>query len=189
MSTPEQMWSHELNPVKGWWDEHALDKSADILLTDGDVLRAGMVMSLGADAKFRKGLGCGDMAIFALQNSFDFDVVSDDGGLVGSGGGGSGSPVPRVSGLVAVGGYELQSTEFDTAYRDMLVPNLALTAGGPGEADAGLLKPGTPYSDTICAVCSDGVKVNENAVDVVQFWGVWLPPVTPCAAESSESLG
>lgn len=188
--TLNAMVEHELNPVKGWWDEHSLDKSADLSIAEGKTAYAGMVVSLNVARKFQLGLGCGDVAIFLRQNSYDFDVVGDTGGLVGSGNGQptDGAPVPRMSGLVALGPFELQSTEFDVGQADAYLPNTPLTAGAPGAADAGVIQPGEAYVDTICGVVSDGVITNEHGVEVLQFWTAWLPPTDGCPDESSESL-
>lgn len=189
MATPEQMYTHELNPIKGWWDEHALDKAADTILgADETRINGGMVMSLNAAAKFQKGLACAAVAIFAIQASDSFDVVGDDGNMVGSGGGDpvGGTPIPKMSGLVAFGGYELESTEFDADQLDAYVPNATLSAGLPGAANAGLLVPGQRYVDTVCGVVSDGVVSNEHKIDVLRFWPTWLPPVAACPEESSQ---
>ena len=61
------------------------------------------------------------------DTSTDFDVVGDDGNLVGNGSG-----IPKMSGLVAVSGLELESTEFDST--GSYAPNDKLTAGAPGDA-------------------------------------------------------
>jgi hypothetical protein len=161
-----QMYDHELNPLKGWPSPYAVDKAAD--LADDSVINRGMVMSLNAQAKLQLGLACAAMPIFALRNSFDYDVVGDTGNIVGA-------PAGRISGLVAVSGTELESTEFDSA--ETYSPNDALTAGAPGDADAGVIKPGVLYEDTVCGVVSDGVVRNEFGKDVLRLWPVWLPPL------------
>ena len=180
---------HDLQPIKGWWDEHSLDKSADLALTAGQVGYAGMVVSMNIARTFDLGLECGGVAIFLRQNSYDFDVVGDAGNLVGSGNGGVGAPAPRVSGLVALGSFEVQSTEFDIADINGYPPNTPLTAGAVHTASAGVIRPGVAYTDTICGVVSDGVVTNEHGIQVLQFWTAWLPPFAPCAPESSNSLG
>jgi len=177
MSTPAQMYDHELNPTKGWPSPYAVDKAAEIILEDGVVAYRGQVVSLNSNAKFQLGLECGAMPIFLLNTSTDYDVVGDDYNLVGNGSG-----VPNMSGLVAIGGYEVESTEFDNA--ETYAPNDAVTAGEPGADDAGVIKPGVAYTDTICGVVSDGTLENEFKKTVLRFWPVWLPPLE-CPAESS----
>jgi hypothetical protein len=169
MAKPGQMYDHELNPTKGWPSPYAVDKHGELASVEVVAYR-GMVLSLDANAKLQVGLACGAMPIFALNNSTDFDVVGDDGNLVGGGG-----SVPMMSGLVAVGGYEVESTEFNAD--ETYAPNQTLTAGAPGDADAGVIKPGVAYEDTICGVTSDGVLSNDFAKQVLRFWPVWLPPL------------
>lgn len=176
MSKPRQMFETELNAVKGWPSPYAVDKHADAHLEEGEVIYGGDVMSLNADGKFRLGLAAGAMAIFALQNSFDFDVVGDEGNLVGGG-----DSTPRMSGLVAVGAYELETTQFvaESSY----APNTPLTSAAPGEADAGKLDVGELYVNDICGVCSNGLVPNDRYLNkagknVLRFWPVWLPAMT-----------
>ena len=185
MSTPVQMFDQILDALKGWPSPYALDKSVDLAVGEPAVV-AGRVLSLNASGKFQLGLECNAMPIFAWQKSDDFDVVGDDGNLVGSGGGDpvGGEPIPKMSGLVATGSYELQSTEFDATAT--YAPNTPLTSGAPGAADAGIIKPtsdGNFYGETVCGVVSDGVGASENhGIDLLTFWSTFIP-----ALECSES--
>ena len=180
MSNPAQMYDHELNPVKGWPSPYAVDKAADVALESASqVIYRGQVMSLNAAAKLQLGLDCGAMPIFALNTSTDYDVVSDDGGLVGASDGG-----PRMSGLVAVGGLEVESTEYDST--ESYAPNAALTAGAPSASDAGVIKNGEAYTDTICGIVSDGTFINEFKKTMLRFWPWYIRPLE-CASESSSS--
>jgi hypothetical protein len=168
---PKQMYENELNPVKGWPSPYAVDKVA--VLADSDaVVKPGMVCSLDSNAELVLGLESGAMALFAFPNSADFDVRSDAGGWVGPSTKPNGSANMLV--LPAKGAYELESTEFDA--EEAYAPNDTLTAGAPGDGDAGVIKPGTAYTNTICGVVSDGVRTNEYQIKVLRFWPVWLPP-------------
>jgi hypothetical protein len=164
------MYDHMLNALKGWPTAWAVDKVAN-LADDSAAVLAGSVMSLNSDGEFVLGLIENAMAVFALQNSTDFDVVGDEGNIVGKG-----SSIPRISGLVAAGAYELETTEFVSS--EGLVPNAALTSPAPGVSNAGKLAVGTVYTDTICGVVSDGVVNNCYGVEMLRFWPAWLP-VTP----------
>lgn len=187
MSTPVQMFDQMLDALKGWPAPHALDKSLDLAAGEPDVV-AGRVLSVNSNGKFQLGLECNAMPIFAWQKSTDFDVVGDDGNLVGSGGGDplGGEPIPKLSGLVATGAYELQTTEFDAA--ETYAPNTPLTAGAPGAADAGTIKPtsdGNFYGETVCGVVSDGVGASENhGINLLNFWPVFVPALE-CAGSSA----
>lgn len=165
--TPGQMFDHELNQKKGWPSQYAIDYSAPYAEGQEGV-KAGMVVSLNADGKFERGLTSdGAVAIFALQNQSDFDVRSAIGNTAGGNG----------SGLVALGAYELQSTEFvETSY----APNTPLTVhmGAPDDPDNGKLEPGTLYDDPIVGVVSSGQEDSEHHKDIqfLGFWPTWLPP-------------
>ena len=170
MSRPAQMFDHYLDARKGWPSPYAVDKAAELVDVDTTVV-AGQVMSLDANARFDHGLVENGVAIFAIQNDDDFDVVSDDGGLVGGAGG-----RPKMSGLVALGAFELESTEYDT--NGVYLPNTPLTSPAHGVANAGRLEVGVVYTDTICGIVSDGEVTSENyGVSVLRFWPAWLPVI------------
>lgn len=182
---PNQMYDNELNPVKGWFEKAALDKSAPFAPTEGKVLHNGMVMSLNPARRLVQGLACGAVGVLAFQNEYDFDVVGDPGNTVGK----SfklNSADGTVSGLVVTGGFEVWSTEFDETEEDLFVPNTPITSPEPGEEDAGILKVGTWHEDTVCGIVSDGVFANENGIKCLQFWTYFLPPSEPCPAGSSD---
>jgi len=166
-NVPDQMFNYELNQKKGWPSPYAVDYSAEY--ADGESgVKAGMVVSLDANGKLVRGLsGDNAMAIFALQNMTDFDVLSDRGNVSGGVG----------SGLVAEGAYELQSTEF---VDDTYAPNDPLTVddGGVTPANKGKLKKGTVYTDPIVGVVSAGAIASEHdsTISLLAFWPVWLPP-------------
>lgn len=163
------MHTHELNPCKGWPKPMAVDKTA--VVSDGQpVILAGSVCSLDANAELVLGLTCGAMALFAFPNSTDFDVQGDEGSWVGPSTAGHGQPNMLV--LPAKGDYELETTEF---VQDTYYPNQCLTAGAPGADDAGKIKAGIAYTDTICGVVSAPVFSNEWQVSMLRFWPVWLP--------------
>ena len=180
MSTPSQMFDHELNATKGWPSPYAVDTSAVMLLESGQVAHRGQVASLNPAGQLQLGLECAAMPIFLLQNSYDFDVAGDDYNLVGNGSG-----LPNMSGLVAIGAYELESTEYDKT--ETYNPNNMLTAGDPDAIDAGVIKKGVAYEDTICGVVSKGTFLNDFKRNVLRFWPVWLPPLA-CPQESSNDI-
>lgn len=188
MATPRQMFDNMLDGIKGWPSPYALDKHGNV--ADGeDTILPGQVISLNANGRFQLGLECNAMPIFAWPRSDDFDVVGDDGNLVGAGNGSptDGAPIPNIMGLVATGSYEVQSTEYDSA--ETYAPNTPLTAGVPGAADEGTIKPtsdGNFYGETVCGVVSDGVVGSEHshAINLLQFWTVFVPALE-CAASSA----
>ena len=194
------MTNHEGYAIKGYFKSGALDKAAPVDLSnlhaDIDAVLNGSVVSLNQNGHFQLGLEENAMPIFILQHSYDHDVVGPDGNIIGAYNSGSvnestgqfevvdsytaanRAPTQGVmNGLVATGGYEMRSTEFVTT--ETYTPNMALTAGAPGDADAGLLKPGVYCDDTICGVVSAvipaGGITNEHQREVIQFWTVFVP--------------
>jgi hypothetical protein len=165
--TPGQMFDFELNQKKGWPSPYAVDYSAAYASGVSGV-KAGSVVSLDSEGAFVQGLSeDGAMPVFCLQNQADFDVSSDVGNISGGVG----------SGLVAVGAYELQTTEFVAA---VYAPNDRLTVENSDVSDDyGKLKAGVEYTDPIVGVVSAGQSDSEHnaSIKLLSFWPVWLPPV------------
>jgi len=165
-NVPAQMFDFDLNQKKGWPSPYAIDYAAEYA-TGTTGVKAGMVVSLDLNGKFVLGLDTDQaMAIFALQNQTDLDVLSDVGNVSGGVG----------SGLVAAGAYELQTTEF---VDDTYLPNDPLTVddGSVTPANLGKLKKGTVYTDPIVGVVSSGTTTSEHSasISLLAFWPVYLP--------------
>ena len=187
-------YERELNPLGAWPNPWALDKTAVWTPNvDGEEVFPGQVVSLRSDgtpgelAQSQLGLACAAMPLFAFRGSEDQDALMTRGSLVGPGNDGQAYAAGSANfvSLVATGGYEVESTEFAVEDAAGLVPNAFVTAGLPGAADAGVLRLGTRYVDTICLVVSDGVLENEYGNTVVRGWTYFLPPVAACEGESS----
>lgn len=200
MVGPSLMFEHALNPIKGWFDEAALDiegqLSANVTV---DPVRGGRVVHVQSMTQrgavqvpeLELGLAGTDMALFLIQGSDAFDVAnpgtSPGGAFVHQ----SIAPIGIQSALVATGGYELQTTEFNSART--YVPGDLLTAD-QANADAvngGLLdnqnagdnaltvpSAGGGTSNAICGVVSRGAFNNEHGVAALHFWPVYLPGET-----------
>ena len=202
---PTMMFEHCLDELKGWPDESALDFDAfletDPLATETvtvDPIYGGSCVHVNANGNFVLGVSPTSMGIFLLQGSHELDV--------NNAGGNNWTPIAptgKMSGLVATGAYELETTEFDL--NSTFVPGDQLTSppeaslptgAGADHTMAGKLfnkrnwltgaAPGTPgtgakitnQTDPICAVVSRGSHVNHNRVMVVSFWPVYLPKTT-----------
>lgn len=213
---PGQMFDHTLDALKGWPNPCAVDISGTLSSnvnrgSTGLPIYGGMcahVQSVTAGSPpepiFEMGANLAMMPIFLWVGDADYDVsnpgvpagtpLGGSGGVLGSPG--SGTPpawVPirpsgHVMGLVAVGGFELETTEFDTAQN--YSPNDPLRAvtsntdtnagrltnqdasGGQGFATAGSF---TVYTDTVVGVVSRGSYVNKHGKQALAFWPVYLP--------------
>ena len=185
---PSLQAEHCLNHLKGWFDMSALDYSAK--LSSAVTLQAfgGRVAHLNANGEFEMGISGTKMAIFLLQADTDFDVSNP--GITGAGNfmHQAIAPAGNMSGLVATGGYELDTTEFDTTPAVAYAPNQLLTAkpSNTVQATGGVLSNdrdganGTggsvrPYQDAACGVVSRGQYRNEHNVEMLAFWSIYLP--------------
>jgi len=191
MSVPMMMFEHCLDELKGWPDEAALDFDAHLSPNVSvDPVFGGTCVHVNQDGQFELGVGDTDMGIFLLQGSHELDVANPGGNhWVAI------APTGKMSGLVAVGGFELETTEFYQGPSVELVPGNSLTA--PTEAritgtnkvmagklfktrawaggDNGAVTPGT---DPVCATVSRRNHINHHRVPVASFWPVYIPKMT-----------
>ena len=187
------MFEHALSHPKGWFEPSALDFVAKLSPEVSIVAYGGRVVHVNPAGEFEMGISGQAMPIFLLQADVDFDVsnpvVTPGGQFMHQ----AIAPAGNMSGLVATGGYELESTEFDTTPAAAYAPNQLLTAlannadqntGGVLSNDragaggsAGAVR---PYQEACCGVVSRGQFKNEHNVPVLAFWPVYLP--APAAA-------
>jgi len=187
------MFEQALDALKGWFDLAALDKSAKLgaALLGTTTVPAGRVAVIDDNGEFiidRTAAtitnGGTAMPIFLWNGSNHPDVYND-----GTSPSTSTvhwhaiSPTGIMSGLVATGGYELQTTEFNTALT--YLPNDLLTASTAGVlTNAGV----TIYETWVCGVASWHVQgtnqataatgpvgTNAHGVSVLSFWSYFLP--------------
>lgn len=183
MPAPSLMFEHGLDIAKGWFEAAALDFAAK--LSDNvtfDVPR-GRVAHVNNEGEFEMGVGETDMAIFLLQSSDDFDVANPGTTPAGNFMHQSIAPTGVMSGLVAEGSYEIESTEFDD--EQTYVANELLTAAADNAtlATGGVLtNQGTgsdgsveQFSDPVCGVVSRGRFVNSHGIPVLAFWPTYIP--------------
>ncbi len=185
---PSLMFEHAITPLKGWFEPSALDFVAKLSPNVTIQAFGGRVVHVNAAGEFEMGISSTQMGIFLLQADTDYDVSNPGtttGGIfmhqaIG--------PTGAQSGLVATGGYELESTEFDKTPVTAYAPNQLLTAknsntvqatGGVLSNDrngaggsAGLVR---QYTDAACGVVSRGASKNEHGVDVLALWPIYLP--------------
>jgi len=179
MASILQMTSETLNALKGWPQMSAVDFEAKLNANITDRVPAGSVVSLNADLEFVLGVDSSTtnpMPMFTFFAS-DSPVVSNYGGNPSTTKGVwvPISPSGNMLALVAVGAYELVSTNFKTGVT--YAPNSKLTS--PMTASSGhvpgRLEPGTLGTNVICGVVSRGVVDNGYGHDALAFWPVFLP--------------
>lgn len=182
MARPRQMFDHTLDAVKGWIPgnmgsvDFTAKLSANVTI---DPVYQGRVVHLNSDGEFEMGCTGDQMAIFLLQNSDDTDVANegatDDQPI---------SPSGNMTGLVAIGGFELASTEFDAdqtyapndSLRAVASNSNATTGGRLTNQSVVKVASATPQSATaVCGRVSKGVTVNAFKKSVLNFWPVHIP--------------
>jgi hypothetical protein len=165
MANPSQMFDHTLDAVKGWFHEAALDNSAKLSANVTiDPFEQGRVVHLNASSEYESGVSLASMAIFLLNSSNDPDVANPGGDYWQAI-----APTGKMSGLVASGAYELESSEYRSAG--------TYNPGQLLDAAAALTVPWKSGGTTqaICGVVSTGVAANSHGVNVLRFWPVYLP--------------
>lgn len=180
MASPSLMFENAINPIKGWFQPAALDFSAKLSANVTIRVAGGRVVHLNAAGEFETGIGDAEMAIFTIQASDDYDVANDGTTPAGNFMHKAIAPTGVMSGLVATGAYELQTTEFDAAPNLAYAPNQLLTAvtANTTLASGGVLcndRAGAggstgvvrQYTDAACGVVSRGQGTNEHGVAVL----------------------
>lgn len=187
MTAPSLMFEHGLDVLKGWFQPSALDFSAKLSDNVTFDVPAGRVMHVNAAGELETGVGETDMGLFLIQGSTEFDVSNPGTTPAGNFLQQAIAPTGVMTGLVATGGYEIESTEFDTDQEytqgDLLtaaVANSTLATGGVltnvGSGGAGDVE---QFVDPVCGVVSRGSYNNCHGIAVVAFWSVWLPGAYP----------
>lgn len=183
---PTQHFEHALTALKGWAHMHALDFTAPLSTNVEFTPPAGRVVHVNAVGQFEMGVSGHAMPLFLFQGGAAFDVANP-----GTSAGGHFmhqpvTPSGAMTGLVATGGYELHSTEFDHDQTYARNDLLTAPADNADEDVGGVLTNKTAGDDAIvaygstavCAVVSRGVFANEFSKSVLGFWPVYLPAST-----------
>lgn len=189
------MFAHGLNPLKGWWQDAALDFTgvlhSAVTISPFPAGRCVHVATLtaqpwgpgtiGKKPNFKTGVTGTQMPLFTFQGSEDFDVEND-------GGTDWYAVAPRgfINTLVATGGYELETTEYDTEQTYLANDVLKAVADDIDDDDETgggcLTNDATVYLDAIVGVVSRGAYTNAYGKAALAFWPVYLP-ANPCNAE------
>jgi hypothetical protein len=180
---PSPTLEHCLNYPKGWFQEAALDFSAKLSANVEFAPPGGRVVHLNSAGEFEMGIGAHDMAIFLFSGEAELDVSNPGTTATGRFLHQAVAPAGNMAGLVATGGYELESSEFDDeqdyAPNDLLtatVDNADIDVGGvltnAGSGGGGDVE---QFVDPVCGVVSRGVFTNEHNVSMLAFWSVFLP--------------
>lgn len=178
MTAPRRMTANTLDALKGWPRPHAVDFRANFAdSVTVDPVLAGHCVSLDSDGNFV--LGCGNsnvMPMFLFHDSDDPDVQNDGGDPATEAGVWIGvTPSGKHLGLVAIGAYELISTEF---VDDTYAPNDMLKSITGNLTNSGKLQKGTLGTNMIVGQVSRGVMSNGYGHNALAFWPItgWVYP-------------
>jgi len=177
------MYTHALDYLKGWFSPYAIDIAGkmDAAVT-ADPIYSGRVVcvtSLDADNKtvrFKPGAVGHAMPIFLINGTDQLDV-NNYGGTSTTTYWTAIAPAGTLSGLVAIGSYELQTTEFDTTQTYVVNDLLRAVRSDSVSATAGTLTNAsvTLYTTLVCGVVSRGKTTNALGQTVLSFWPCYLP--------------
>lgn len=177
MPAPDLLTEHGLDVKKGWFDMASLDYSAKLSSAVTFAVKRGRVVHVDSNGEFRPGAHETNIAIFLLNGSDDADVSNP-----GTTAGGrfmhqAVAPTGKMSGLVATGGYEIASTEFDTEQTYTPGDLLTATASNSNATTGGRITNAsvTQYVTPVVGVVSSGKAQNHNGIQALSFWTVWLP--------------
>lgn len=182
MAAPRQMTAHTLDPKKGWPRPNAVDYVAKFNSTDLGTLGtvySGRVVHVHTDGTYKYGADGQEMPLFLFQNSDDPDV-SNDGGITGSesdeaGGWIAVAPTGKIMALVAIGAYELETTEFTGTFSAFTIGDLLKSATGTGGTAGKVARGAVAYTDNVVGVVSRAPATNSHGKQAVTFWPVYLP--------------
>lgn len=185
MAAPDLPFEHGIDIKKGWFDMASLDYSAKLGNVSYAVPRGRVVHLEHVAGKevFLPGVRATDVAIFLLNGSTDADVSNDGTTASGKFVQQAISPSGKLSGVVATGGYEIDSTEFDDS-RSYVAGDLLTAPVGAASGDAatgGVLTNNgvTQFVTPVVGVVSSGKHKNHNGIDTLSFWSVYLPGAVP----------
>jgi hypothetical protein len=181
-TTLQLMTEHGLDVKKGWFDMASLDFSASLDSSVTDDVPRGRVVYVNSAGNFVPGVSQKGVAIFLLNGSSDADVSNPGTTAAGNFMHQAVAPTGKLSGLVATGGYEIASTEFDAT--QTYVPGDLLSADTNGVlTNNGVVQ----YDDPVVGVVSSGSASadpakNHNGIASLSFWSVYLPGSTSWSA-------
>lgn len=180
MPAPDLLTEHGLDVKKGWFDMAALDYAAKMSASVTFSLPRGRVVHVNSSGDFLPGAHKTCPAVFLLNGTDDADVSNPGTTASGNFMHYAIAPTGKMSGLVATGGYEISSTEFDTTRT--YTPGDLLSAtrtASPASTDGKLTNNSvTQFVTPVVGVVSSGAGANHNGIQALSFWCVWLPGAT-----------
>ncbi len=180
--------NHMLEVVRGPAIERgALVKSTKLSSNVTITVYQGRVVHLNSDGEYETGATGTQMPLFVMRPSNALDVKKLSASYTSLNSGAyqefQGYPTGNFGSYVATGGFEFQTTEYDTSrdytINDLLtatVANSTQATGGrltnAGNSQNGFVR---PFLDAACGVVSGLEFTNHHRVSVLPFWSIYLP--------------
>jgi hypothetical protein len=176
-TAPNLLTEKGLDVKKGWFDMAALDYDAKLASAVTFDVPRGRVVHVDSTGAFRPGAHNTGVAIFLLNGSTDADVSNPGTTASGNFMHRAIAPTGKMSGLVATGGYEIASTEFDSSRSYTPGALLTAVASNSNATTGGRItnESVTQFVTPVVGVVSSGKAKNHNGVEALSFWTVWLP--------------
>lgn len=176
-TAPDLITEKGLDIKKGWFDMAALDYAAKLSPSVTFSVPRGRVVHVDAAGNFRPGAHRTGVAIFLLNGSDDADVSNPGTTASGNFMHKAIAPTGKMSGVVATGGYEIASTEFDASLNYTPGNLLTAVASDSNATTGGRITNAsvTQYVTPVVGVVSSGKAKNHNGVYALSFWTAWLP--------------
>lgn len=176
-TAPKLITEQGMDVKKGWFDMSSLDYSAKLSANVTFDVPAGRVVHLDTAGEFRPGAHVTGVALFLLNGSTDADVSNPGTTAAGNFMHKAISPTGKMSGLVATGGYEISSSEFDSSLTYVPGQLLTATASNTNATTGGRITNAsvTQFVTPVVGVVSSGKAKNHNQVFALSFWTAWLP--------------
>lgn len=177
---PTQVFTHMMNLVKGGPPSNmgALDHSAKLSADVTFDLPAGRIVHVDSEGEYATGAIGWQMAIILRPRSDDKDVVNYGGSQWVAG-----FPEDEqgyLYGYVHSGGFEIETTEYDTALTYAYNEPLRAVAADTNEDTGGILTNASigavaAPTGNVCGIVSKPPYENEYQVNVIRYWSVYQP--------------
>lgn len=190
-NAPSQVFEHTLDARKGWFHEAALDYHAKLSSAVTFIVNAGRCVHVAADGTFQPGCAGTQMAIFLQRGATSFDVYNPTFSAAGTFVQQAILPAGVLTGLVAKGAYELESTEYDGTQTYAINDLLGSNASNTDSVNGGLISnhniggtkltvpwAGGGTTNAIVGVVSGPMRQNSMLQNVLPFWPTYLPGTT-----------
>lgn len=182
MALPGQSFDHIVNPAKGFNNSNHLDYHAKLSSSVTFDLPAGRCCSLNSSGELVTGVKGTAMPLWVFRGarSWDVDNTSNDEWHAAT-------PRGYIKCLVATGGYELETTEYDDAqtytpgdHLQAVNANTTLATGGTlTNQSLGVLYHASSMEARVGVVSRGEVRHPNNLTDstkkVLAFWPIYLP--------------